>query len=190
MYSTYARRIEDAVKKEPKKVLSGKIQSIFSQLEKELIDQWPSHESFREHFSEIGYGPYQRSRDLVKYILNDINSAKTTGEHKIDFDNVNMEHILPQNPCKEWNLKKREIKPYVNKLGNLTLVSKRFNSKVGNKTIPDKISSYAESEIVMTKQLVDYLKGLDHVWGEEQIKIRQNEFADIAYKQVWSFTQS
>jgi len=187
LYSSYARQIENTVKNEPQKRISGRVQSLFSQLEKELQDEGPSFELFKERFADVEYSSSQRSRDIVKYILNEINTLGQTGEHQIDFDNVNIEHILPQKPSKKWDLTKKEIKDYVNKIGNLTLVSKKFNSKVGNKIIPEKIDAYAESEIAMTQSLVERLKDLGLTWGEDQIYQRQQEFADLAYNQVWTF---
>lgn len=187
LYASFARQIEKAVKDEISKKIPGKVQSLFSQLEKELKDERPSFELFKERFADIEYGPSQRSRDLVKYILNKINNYDQTGEHLIDFDVVNIEHVLPQSPSKKWNLTKKEIKDYVNKLGNLTLVLKTFNSKVGNKIISEKIDEYEKSQIAMTQKLVLQLKDLGYKWGEEQINQRHDNFASLAYYKVWSY---
>ncbi|MBI5685912.1 MAG: DUF262 domain-containing protein [Verrucomicrobia bacterium] len=187
IYSAYARRIEDCVANEPKKKVGGKIQSIFSQLEEELRQERPSYEVFKDSFDRVAYGLSERSRQLAKYILSEINALETTGEHALDFDVVNIEHILPQNPCKEWGLSKKQIKGYVNKLGNLTLVGKTFNSKMGNRIIPEKIEALAESEIPMTQQLVKHLQGNGLKWDEADIEQRQAVFADVAYNKVWSF---
>ena len=47
-------------------------------------------------------------------------TTRTSGETKIDFEKVNIEHLLPQNP-KKWKLTKSEIEEYVNLLGNLCI---------------------------------------------------------------------
>lgn len=187
LYSNYARRIEETVNNEHPKRIPVKIQALFVQLEKDLQEERPSFEFFYKRLREIEYGASQRSRQLVKYILSEINSLGQTGETIIDFDNVNIEHILPQSPNKKWGLTKKEIKPYVNKIGNLTLVSKKFNSKVGNKIVREKIDEYAKSEIAMTNNLVDRIKALDCIWGEEQINRRLEEVANLAYYKVWVF---
>ncbi|MFC1868064.1 DUF262 domain-containing protein [Thermodesulfobacteriota bacterium] len=187
IYAKYARQIENAVKTEPPKKISGKIQNLFSQIEKDLRDERPSFETFKGHFIEMAYSRSQRSRDLIKYTLNEINAHDQTGEHKIDFDNVNIEHMLPQSPSKGWKLTKKDIKGYVNKLGNLTLVSKRFNSQVGNKIISEKIDAYAESEISMTQKLVELLSEVGYKWGEKEIIERQIKFADLSYNKIWSY---
>src|SRR5690606_12971530 len=115
------------------------IQGEFQEILKALQEEWPSEELFLEKFADIEYGSSQQKRVLVKYVLSEINSTYGTGEHQLDFDEVNIEHILPQNPATDWGLSKKEIKAYVNKVGNLTLVSKRFNSRGGNKHIKEKL---------------------------------------------------
>jgi hypothetical protein len=75
---------------------------------------------------------------------------------------------------------------YVNKIGNLTLVSKRINSKVQNGPVSQKISDYEISKVVMTEQLVQRLKDLEFKWGENEINQRQIELAVLAFKHVWS----
>ena len=187
LYSNYATQIEKTIGDFPSKRIPGRIQSLFSQLEKDLQDERPLFEFFRERFREVGYGTSQKSRELVKYILNEINCLDQTGEQTIDFDNVNIEHILPQSPDKKWQLTKKDIKGYVNKLGNLTLVSKRFNSIVGNRIIKEKVEEYEKSEIAMTQKLVEQFKDLGYTWGENQIDQRQDKFADLAYNKVWNF---
>ncbi|MFQ5586917.1 MAG: HNH endonuclease family protein [Thermodesulfobacteriota bacterium] len=86
------------------------------------------------------YKRSEQGRKLIKYTLDKIdNYFKQTDEHLIDFDRVNIEHILPQNPSKEWGLSKEDIIDYVNKLGNLTLLSKILNSKIQNGPIDKKL---------------------------------------------------
>jgi Protein of unknown function (DUF1524) len=74
----------------------------------------------------------------------------------------------------------------VNKLGNLTLISKRLNSKAQNASIDQKLPEFANSELAITKQLVELLQDLKGEWGEEQIAKRQDELADLAYDHIWA----
>jgi len=186
MYAKYAREIEEIIKKVSPKKRAGVIQSVFVSLKNELKETMPSYDVFRENFMNIEYKNSEQSRKIVKYILAEINQHyQTTREQKIDFTNVNIEHILPQKPDKKWNLKKKDIKNYVNKLGNLTLVDKEINSKVQNKIIREKIGELRKSTLSITKTLVKNLKETKYVWGEEQILARQEEFAKLAYNKVW-----
>jgi len=187
IYSNYARKIEKVVKTETGKKIPGKIQSIFDQLKKELQEEGPSYDLFKASFVDVSYRNSQKSRQFIKYVLSEMNSLHGTGEYSIDFENVNIEHILPQSPDKKWKLTKPEIKGYVNKLGNLTLVHKKFNSKVGNKIIKEKIPALEESQLPITMKLVKRLRDLRYKWDEEEILKRQDEFSDIAYEKVWNF---
>ena len=189
IYSKFALKIEKAVTETTtKKKISGKINSIFSELEKELEDERPSFETFKESFVNISYKNSEKSRKMIKYILNEIDSFyRTTQEEKVDFNNVNIEHILPQTPNKDWKLTKKEIKPYVNKLGNLTLLSKKLNSKVQNNIIKEKIGPLGESRLPVTEQLVKELTTLKNKWDEANIIKRQEHFSELAYNDIWNF---
>lgn len=188
IYSKFAIKIENILKNTPKKKISGKIQSIFAELEKELIDEKPSSILFKENFTELSYKNSTKSRMLIKYILNQIDSFyRKTGEERIDFANVNIEHILPLKPDEYWNLTKQEIKYYVNRLGNLTIIDKKINSKVQNRVIKEKIEEYKSSRLPITEELVKTLKNLDYKWDEKQISRRQEEFANLAYNEIWNF---
>ncbi len=187
IYSKYARRIEQIIKTETQKNITKKIQSTFEELKKELMDEKPSFDLFKDNFMEIEYGRSERTRTLAKYILNGINNLDETGEYLIDFANVNIEHILPQNPDPGWKLTKKDIKDYVDRLGNLTLVHKKINSRIGNKIIQDKIEELKKSEIKMTKEIVKYLGTNKFSWSKDDITKRQLTFAEIAYNKSWYF---
>lgn len=188
IYSRYALRLEEAANSSNKKKRSRKVQRVFSDLRKEIKDERPSSEVFQESFSDLSYKNSEKYRKLIKYILGEINdyNAKTK-EHKIDFNNVNIEHILPQKPDRAWRLSKKDIKGYVNKIGNLTLLDKRLNSKVQNKVPKEKIKELRQSQLPITQNLVRVLTDLKYKWNEEEILKRQEEFADISYDSIWNF---
>lgn len=187
IYSKYARRVEQIIKTETEKNFSKKIQSTFEELKKELDDAKPSFDLFKDNFIEIEYGRSERTRTIAKYILNGINNLDESGEYLIDFTNVNIEHLLPQNPDPGWCLKKKDIEDYVDKLGNLTLVHKKINSKIGNQVIKDKIDELQKSDIKMTKEIVKYIKDNKFTWSKNDIIDRQLKFAEIAYNKSWHF---
>ncbi len=183
IYSKYALKIEKAIAEKSDKRVGGEIQSIFSSLENELKSMKPSSEIFNEFFEELEYKNSEKSRVLIKYILHKINKFyQKTKEQDIDFDEVNIEHILPQKPVKGSSLKIKDIKHYVNRLGNLTLVDKRINSKVGNKLVKDKASGYKESSLAINQELIKELKGCNYNWDEKIIDKRQKGFAELLYK--------
>ena len=186
LYSKYAIEIETAVKQTSEKKRSGKIQSIFATLKNELLEIKPSKTIFSEKFNEISYKNSTKSRMLIKYILNEIDSElRETKEEKIDFTNVNIEHILPTSPHKDWGLDKKDIKDYGNRIGNLTLLSKTLNGKIQNKIVKHKIGEYKKSSLPITKKLVDELEKSDFIWNKEIIKNRHTTFSNIAFTKIW-----
>lgn len=188
IYTKYALQIEEACKGQPSKNHSGKIQAIFASLEKDLKEEYPKYQLFEESFSDVSYKNSEKNRKLIKYILSNIDSHyRTTNELIIDFSNVNVEHILPQNPDASWQLSKKQIKPYVNKLGNLTLVDKRINSRLQNKTIEKKLPELEQSTLPLTIELVKQLKKTSGKWDEQAIIDRQKELAKLAYDKIWNF---
>lgn len=160
-----------------------KVQTVFNNLREELKDIIPSRELFIENFKTLSYGRSDKSRQLIKYTLEELNMVNTTGEHKLDFDKVNIEHILPQDP-KKWGLSKQDVKSYVNLIGNLTLLSRKINSSVGNDIIPKKLLELEKSEIKITKDLVEFLKK-DETWNQFKILERQEAFAEVAFDEIW-----
>ncbi len=186
IYSKYALEIENAAKKGPNERVTKKLNSIFDNLQNELKEVAPSEPLFMEYFNELEYKNSEENRKLIKYILGKINDHyRKTDEYLINFNTVNIEHLLPQNPDKEWNLSRKEIKEYVNKLGNLTLLSKTINSIIQNSIPSKKLPDLKNSELAITKKLVLLLEEINCIWGEEQINARQKEMAELAYKHIW-----
>lgn len=187
IYSKYALEIENTAKTGPNEKTTRKLQTIFSNLQNELKDEAPSENVFMEYFPELAYKNNEERRRLIKYILGKMNAYyQRTDEYLINFHTVNIEHILPQNPDKDWHLTKKEIKDYVNKLGNLTLLSQVLNSKAQNSIIPEKLKELRNSKLDITIDIVKKLESLNGNWGEEEITNRQREMAELAYKQVWA----
>lgn len=184
LYSTYGRKIEEATRTEDRNQNSKKVQQVFEELKKELIDQQPGFEQFKEAFQDISYGRSEQSRVLIKYILSCINSVEQ--ESEFDFATTNIEHVLPQRPHRDWGLNHKDIKDYVNKLGNLTMLHKKINSVVGNKVVREKIPEYLDSGVYITKNLANQLLSKNCKWDEDEISKRHNELAEIAYNKAWS----
>jgi len=122
----------------------------------------------------------------VKYVLNKINiDLNPTNEHLVNFTTVNIEHLLPQKPHADWKLKKKDIKNYVNRLGNLTLLSSVINGSVQNFTIDKKLPELKQSQLAITKHVVAQIEASQCIWGESQIFARHTELATRAYTKVW-----
>ena len=71
---------------------------MFDHFRNDLKDLIPVKEYFNEKFDEIKYSN-TTTRRIITYILNKYeNYLNDVIEKNIDYDNVNIEHILPQKP--------------------------------------------------------------------------------------------
>jgi len=187
IYSKFALKIQQAGREGPPEKAASRVQPIFADLEKELRAEAPSEAVFKDSFQRLSHRDTEDGRRLTKYVLAKLNAFhQKTDEHSIDFNAVSIEHILPRNPSKGWGLTKKEIKPYVNKLGNLTLLSKRLNSKAQNAPLLEKLPELQKSELPITKEVVNLLSELEGVWNEQTIEARQSQLADLAFKSIWA----
>jgi uncharacterized protein with ParB-like and HNH nuclease domain len=181
IYYNTSKEIHDALRISDKKNRGKNIQRSLSNFKNSL--EYPSKELFIDKFMDIEYKNYP----LVVYILSNIERASGKVEEKsINFTKVNIEHILPQDP-KLWGLSKEDVREYVNKLGNLTLIAKKINGAMENKPLKEKAVLIKDSDLNLNKNLLEKFDRLKYRWGKEEIKDRQKELAEFAYNKVWKF---
>ncbi|MDC1420247.1 DUF262 domain-containing HNH endonuclease family protein [Euryarchaeota archaeon] len=147
-----------------------------------------SESVFKEKFQiNLTYKNSTKARSLVKYLLTTIN--RDLDPEGFDDSSVSIEHILPQNPNK-WGLTRTTIKPYVNQIGNLTLIHPDMNGRMGNKTLKDKIPVLQESQIKLNSELLNMIKyqteNLEEIpiWGDDSINKRSNLLCKKALE-IW-----
>ncbi|MBF8266870.1 MAG: hypothetical protein HW388_378 [Dehalococcoidia bacterium] len=121
----------------------------------------------------------------VRYILRKLEEHKTSKELTIAWGRVDVEHILPQTPSKEWiattGLPPQDIGQLSARLGNLTLLSKPLNKAASNRSFGEKCEShYKKSEIHITRELMTDF----NEWNEDTIEQRQQRFAKLA-NEIW-----
>ena len=124
--------------------------------------------------------------NLIKYIFSKIETEKSVKSEKTDWSSCNIEHILLQNPT-EWGRKKKDVREYVDLLGNLTLVSKKINGSVGNKPLKEKIKEFEKTKLKINEELIEQWKSEKYKWAEEEVKDRQRALAEYSYDIVWRF---
>ena len=86
--------------------------------------------------------------------------------------NYEIEHIWPQNPSR-LGLSSDELTKHeqnVHKLGNLTLVAKGWNRRMGNAPFKRKCKEYKKSSFKIQRILQ-----LNREWGKKQIEERENK---------------
>ena len=186
VYSEHARQLNKAVQSPDAKQRRVDVEKVLTALRNALIALVPAREVFKESFMSIAYKNTQQARHFVGYILDTVNASMArTNELRVDPNNVNTEHVLPQSPAQGWGLSTRDVAPYVNLLGNLTLVDKRINSLAGNNGLPEKLDILDKSELPVTKALVRDIRNSAVNWGQAEIEQRQAQLADLAYDSVW-----
>lgn len=99
-----------------------------------------------------------------------------------DVEEVNLEHILPRKPKDgDWeSFTMDEAGVFANRVGNMTLLKKSSNAKIGNKPWPDKQLFLAKSSLLLNKKLVGCSD-----WTKNEIDERQDKMASMALK-IWT----
>ena len=125
---------------------------------------------------------------LARYILAEINNHLSPGDtnnpeaNGVDAD---LEHILPKKYKDHWLQLATKFpgghSKYVNRLGNMTLITPDQNRRLGNADFETKKRVYADKCLDVTKRLLD-----EPVWSAEAISRRQNWLASEAIK-IWRF---
>jgi uncharacterized protein with ParB-like and HNH nuclease domain len=116
---------------------------------------------------------------LAKFVLLHLEKSKSTEEKIVH--RPTLEHILPQNPNKlsDWDMNESEHKNYVSKIGNLTLVGRKFNSSMSNNPYKEKTKELLMSEINIASEIPRKYKS----WGKEKIEERGNEILKFIFSE-------
>lgn len=138
----------------------------------------PDDVTFKDKFTKATVS----NANLAKYYLRVLEQqSKSTDEETIvnpDPGKVNLEHIMPRNPLGGWeHIPVEQYSALVKRLGNLTLLARRLNSKAANADFAEKKKHFAKSAIKITQHLCDIPE-----WTERQIEARQDKLADLAVK--------
>lgn len=167
------------------------LKDVYSEI-KETALKYVSDSDFVNELKHENFYNRHSSRD-IRYILYhyELNLRRLEGEPlsmdlgEILSDNYSIEHILAQNLNKEYrpiDLKSdEEFNKYINKLGNLVLCSRSWNSSMGNKTFKEKKDYYKKSIFKCQQELAKFEK-----FSKEEI-ITREEILIKWIKENWSF---
>ena len=147
---------------------------------------YPSDAQFRSAFAEKQVRTTTaRNRQVVRYILFEI--ERHVSGHAFDFasDKYNIEHVLPEHPGENWAaFTDEQIDRCVYRIGNLTPMAAGPNRDVGNGTYPEKTPFYAQSEFQITKRVAS-----EHAdWTPDIIASRQQWLANQATS-IWRLAE-
>ena len=172
LFSRVARDLETLEFSNERELIEGR-DRIFNQFRDTLRELNPLEELFIEKFTQMKYKTSPTQKNLIRRIFSIINKRIGTGE--ISFE-TNIEHILPQKP-QTWGLTKQDVAEYVDNIGNLTMIQKQMNSRMGNKPFEEKFPILMSSEIKLNGMLEQHLD--DGLWTLNSIGNRANELAEI-----------
>ena len=162
-YNRAARRIESGVIKTPKDVFE------------EVKSVYINDEIFNDEFLRAKILANQRQKRVLRYILSTIESSKSGIEIDSDESAYTVEHILPQNPSKDWGeLPADYLQEYSVRLGNMMMLEASINKDIGNSFISEKLIAYQRSKLQLPKEITST------IWKDTQIEARQKAMADLA----------
>ena len=160
------------------KVLRGEIKTAAT-LAGELNKVVPTDSEFLTSFSSARVSKAY----LARYYLQAL-ERQASGECQpelvpnTDANEVNLEHVPPQNPSIEWGKIEDEVADaFYNRLGNLALLKQKINSDIGNAGFAVKKVVLANSQFVLTKKIA-----ANENWVTTNIENRQAEMAALAIK--------
>ena len=169
-----------------KEVKKTKSKSILEGLRKVLINYdktkiFPDDEAFRKGIinTEI-YPKTSTYRGRTKFILETLEAYQT--KEVVVFDELQIEHIMPQKLRKEWKTSLGASHPTIHKkwlhtLGNLTLTG--YNPELSNKPFEEKVNLLRQSNLTLNR----HFHQMDN-WNESTIKARAEDLAQVALK-IW-----
>lgn len=163
-------------------ILSGSSGSALNDARAVLVATMPDSEQFKVAFARQSMG----TQYLLRYTLRKVEeSLAYNKEQELKTPNlVHIEHIMPQKLSSEWLAALGESaarhQDYIDRWGNLTLFFAGLNIPASNKPFAEKKAYYAESQVELTRRLVNYT-----TWGLDQIEERQGWLADVA-DSVWA----
>ncbi|GHS57822.1 hypothetical protein JP0130_12420 [Helicobacter pylori] len=143
--------------------------------------RFPNNDEFKNLFIKIDFYNFQKK----KYFFERLENFGT--KEPVNTQECTIEHIMPQELTEEW---KRDLgenfqeihDKYLHTIGNLTLTG--YNQDYSNRSFQEKQGmekGFKDSPLRLNQGLRD-LKS----FGEEEIKKRANDLADLALK-IWTY---
>ncbi|GAA7960768.1 DUF262 and DUF1524 domain-containing protein [Helicobacter pylori] len=143
--------------------------------------RFPNNDEFKDCFITIDFYNFKKIDTFFERLEN-FNRKERVYTHE-----YTTEHIMPQTLTEEWerdlgeNFQEIHNK-YLHAIGNLTLTG--YNSKYSNKSFQEKRDmegGFKDSPLRLNQGLRDL-----ESFGEEEIKKRANDLADLALK-IWTY---
>ncbi|TPI02447.1 DUF262 and DUF1524 domain-containing protein [Helicobacter pylori] len=145
--------------------------------------KFPNDDEFKDRLITIAF--YNKFKKKTKCFLERLENFDT--KEPVDTQKCNIEHIMPQKFTEEWERDLGENfqaihDKYLHTIGNLTLTG--YNPEYSNKSFQEKRDmekGFKDSPLRLNQGLRDL-----ESFGEEEIKKRANDLADLALK-IWTY---
>ncbi|GHQ28275.1 hypothetical protein VN0338_13680 [Helicobacter pylori] len=143
--------------------------------------RFPNNDEFKDCFITIDFYRFKKREYFFERLEN------SDGKERVYTHEYTIEHIMPQKLTEEWerdlgeNFQEIHNK-YLHTIGNLTLTG--YNSEYSNKSFKEKQGmekGFKDSPLRLNQSLRDL-----ESFGEEEIKKRANDLADLALK-IWTY---
>ena len=154
-----------------------------SDLRKRLQPLIPKDSEFKQALATYSTNNSKFARYLLLAIEQDMRGKNEPEMVPNDFqDEVNLEHILAQRAkVSDWRgFTADEIGLYAYRLGNMTLLRKSQNNRIGNLPWREKKPFLEDSEYEINKEIVNY-----DDWNAETINARQERIATRGVR-IWA----
>ncbi|GAA7369261.1 DUF262 and DUF1524 domain-containing protein [Helicobacter pylori] len=143
--------------------------------------RFPNNDEFKDRLITIDFYRFKKNRYFFERL-------ESSTEEPVNTKGLTIEHIMPQKLTEEWerdlgeNFQEIHNK-YLHTIGNLTLTS--YDQEYGNKSFQEKKgmeNGFKNSPLRLNQSL----RGPESSFGEEEIKKRANDLADLALK-IWTY---
>jgi hypothetical protein len=167
--------LEPAYHRAAREVLSGAVTSPRGVFER-LRDIAVPDEKFEEDFTRLSVDTGGQRKQLAKYILARLEADASGRPCDPDTDPATIEHILPENPSREWEatFPPDQWPGAVYRVGNLSLLEPNINRDIGNAPFAAKMPRYAASRYELTRSVA----GRGHAeWTLDILEARQRDLS-------------
>ena len=170
---------------------------LVEQLEKSpWASRWPSDDEVLSHLREADM--YHSISGLRKQLLLRGVAQKMYEERQYDLtmpfnpkETLTVEHVAPQNWKRHWkddlnfgdsDEDRQRLNQLVHRIGNLTLVTRELNSKIGNRPWRYKAELLRADNLELNRRLLDDMEG--ETWNEGEIDRRSQIIANYV-NEIW-----
>jgi len=156
----------------------------FEGIQKKL-KSFAMNDSLESYLTGDIYESRSNRMNLLRYVLLRLDQEmQDTSVSKVYNEKITIEHILPQNMENEYwqqRFTNEQHKKWINKLGNLTLLSGYKNSKAINAGFDKKLEAYKNKTVSfdISKNVLEYSE-----WNVENLEKRHQFLSKLA-KEIW-----